>query len=166
MHNEPNIQYESSFPGRTSGVHHVLARSYVVYFLLFLTGICLDILFKPDIFWKQGSNFNYSFVGIILLVLASLLIFWSQRTSRNLDKEKITKESFCKGPYCFTRSPTHWGLFILMLGFGILVNALFVIITTIISFILTKTIFLKKQEHMLSQKYGAPYIEYKKSVRF
>lgn len=60
----------------------------------------------------------------------------------------------------------HWGLFILMLGFGILINAIFVILFSIVSFVVAKFIFLKKEENILAGKYGAPYMEYKKSVKF
>lgn len=146
-------------------VHRVLAHSYIIYFFLFLLGVCLDVLFQPKVFFNENLSFNLSFLGVMLLLLASVLIFWAQNTSRNLNKANISKETFCKGPYCFTRSPTHWGLFVLMLGFGILTNAIFVILTTIVSFILTKTIFLKKEELLLEEKYGTPYTEYKKAVK-
>ncbi len=142
-------------------VHRVLAHSYIFYLILFLVGVALDLAFKPKIF----SNPNIAIIGGVFLVLASALIFWAQSTSRNLDVKNVSKETFCKGPYCYTRTPTHWGLFILMLGFGILTNALFVIITTLISFFVTKTVFLRKQENMLEYKYGAPYAEYRRSVR-
>lgn len=146
---------------RKNRVHVVLAYSYSVYFVLFLVGVFLDLIFNIKIF-----NFPAMVsIGVILILLATALIFWAQRTSRNLEKEILTKESFCKGPYRFTRSPTHWGLFLLMLGFGIIINAIFIIISTFISLILTKFLFLKREEAILEKKYGAPYLEYKKSVK-
>ena len=53
-----------------------------------------------------------------------------------------------------------------MLGFGLVANAIFIIVTTVISFVLTKFIYLKKEEAILEKKYGAPYLEYKKAVKF
>lgn len=143
-------------------VHKVLAHSYTVFFLLFLVGVSFDMIFRLKIF----SGPAMAPVGISIIIFATLLVFWAQMTSRNLNKENITKESFYKGPYCYTRSPTHWGLFLLILGFGIITNALFVILSSLISFIVTKLIFLKKEEEILTEKYGAPYLEYKKAVRF
>ena len=143
-------------------VHIVLANSYSVFFLLFLVGVFLDLIFNFKIL-------NFSFmvsVGMVFILLATLLILWAQKTSRNLKIENLTKESFCKGPYCFTRSPTHWGLFFLMFGFGIMINAVFVIVFSVISLIFGKFVFLKKEETILERKYGVPYIEYKKSVKF
>lgn len=143
-------------------VHHVLIHSYFVYFILFLVGVVLDVFFKLEVFISPLMVP----VGIALLIFASFLILWAQITSRNLPKDHIDKEMFCHGPYCYTRSPTHWGLFLLMLGFGIVSNAVFVILFTLFAFIISKFGFLEKEEKILADKYGAPYLEYKKIVRF
>ncbi len=142
-------------------VHKVLAHSYAMYFVLFLVGVTLDLVFMLQIF-KSSVMVP---TGVSVLIFASLLILWAQTTSRNLKKENITKETFCKGPYCYTRSPTHWGLFFLMLGFGIIVNAIFVVLTTLISFLISRYVFLEKEELILEEKYGMPYLEYKKDVK-
>ena len=143
-------------------VHKILAHSYIVYFILFLISVSLDIFLKIRIF----SSPAMISLGILLLVIASLLILWAQKSSRNLDTKNVTKESFSKGPYRYTRHPTHWGLFFLMLGFGLMANAFFVIVFTLVAFLVTKFIFVKKQEEVLAEKYGAPYLEYKKMVKF
>lgn len=141
-------------------VHGVLAHSYSAYFACFLVGVLLDLILKLRIF-----DFPYmQEVGIVLIILASILILWAQKTSRNLKKETLTKNSFLKGPYVYTRSPTHWGLFFLTLGFGIMTGAVFVVISTIISHLISRLIYLRKEEMILEKKYGAPYLEYKKSV--
>lgn len=142
-------------------VHRILARSYTVYFLFFLCGILLDLFFKIEIF----SNPDFSVFGFVFFFLASILILWAQNTSRNIPRENITKDTFCRGPYCYTRSPTHWGLFILMFSFGIITNSLFVTLFTVFAFIITRLVHLKKEELMLKVRYGAPYEEYQKSVR-
>ena len=147
---------------KRSRVHRILAHSYTMYFILFLVGVFLDFIFKIKIFTSSLALP----AGIIFLIFASFLILWAQKTSRNLDIEDLSKESFSKGPYRYTRSPTHWGLFFLMLGFGIIANAVFVILSTFISFFIAKFIFLNREEAVLAEKYGAPYLEYKKHVRF
>ncbi|HEY4493837.1 MAG TPA: methyltransferase [Candidatus Paceibacterota bacterium] len=151
--------------GIMGNVHNVLAHSYFAYFLAFLVSLFLDFLFPIKIF----SQAALSPVGVVFLAGATFLILWAQKTSRNFEEAKknaISKETFCKGPYCYTRSPTHWGLFMLMLGFGIIANAFFVLMFTVISFFVSKMIFLREEERILAEKYGAPYLEYKKSVRF
>ena len=153
---------ESILHSYSNRVHKVLAHSYSFYFIFFLCGVLLDIIFPIKIF-KATYIVSY---GFTFLVLGTLLIFWAQRTSLHLEKAHLTKEAFCHGPYCYTRSPTHWGLFLLMLGFGMIANAFFVIVLTIVAFFLTKLIFLKREEALLVKKYGEPYIEYKRAVKF
>ena len=145
-------------------VHHTLAHSYYSYFILFLLGITLDLLYPVRI---SIHPVIISSIGILIIVISSFLIFWAQRTSHKLNvKDEITVETFCKGPYCYTRTPTNFGLFFLVLGFAFVINAFFLVIFTIVAFVLAKLFFLKKQEAILEEKYGSPYIEYKKKVRF
>ena len=141
--------------------HKILAHSYLFYFISFLLGLFLDFIFPLEVYQRITTVP----IGAIFLILGTFLVLWAQKSSRKLQKENITKETFCNGPYRYTRSPTHFGLFFLMLGFGIIVNALFVIIFTIISFFVTKFIFIRKEEKILTEKYGIPYLEYKESVK-
>ncbi len=143
-------------------VHHVLAHSYLVFFLFFIFGLVLDLIIPVKIFQRGVAEST----GFLILILATMIIVWAQLTSSRLEEKEITKESFCKGPYCYTRTPTHWGLFLLVIAFGLIMNAFFIITTTLVSFLLTKFFFLKKEEMMLEKKYGQPYLEYKKMVKF
>jgi len=142
-------------------VHVILAHSYLFYFILFVIGVVLDVVFRIKIY----NNSLTILSGVILLILGSGLILWAQKTSKKLPSENLTKESFCRGPYCYTRSPTHWGLFLLTLGFGVMANAFFIVISTIIAFVITKFIFIREEESALEEKYGTPYLEYKKKVK-
>ena len=142
-------------------VHHVLARSYSSYLLFFIIGVLLEFVFPIHIF--KGEEVVE--IGIMILIFASILILWAQNTSRHLNQENITKETFLGGPYSFTRSPTHWGLFFLIFGFGIMMNSLFIILFAIISIFVAKLFFLRREEKLLADKYGNPYMEYKKIVR-
>jgi protein-S-isoprenylcysteine O-methyltransferase Ste14 len=142
-------------------VHTVLAHSYASYFVSFLLGLFFHFLFP----FKISDHSVTSTIGLIFLILATLLIVWAQGTSRYLDHEHISKESFCKGPYCYTRMPTHWGLLMLMLGFSLTINSFFVALFTLVFFFLTKVVFINRQESLLVRKYGSPYLEYKKSVK-
>ena len=141
-------------------IHTILAHSYFFFFLSFLISLFLDLIF-PLRFIKYESLAS---LGGFLIALGTLLVLWAQYTSRNLDKSNITKDTFCHGPYCYTRSPTHWGLFFLMFGFGIIINATFVIIFTAISFLVSKVFFLRREEEILVEKYGRPYVEYQQTV--
>ena len=157
----PKEQLENENPHKNR-VHKVLAHSYFFYFVLFLFGFFLDFLFPLKIFDKPVA----ASVGAVFLIFGTFLIFWAQKSSLNLLKENMSKETFSRGPYRYTRNPTNFGLFLLMLSFGIIMNALFIIVFSVLSFIFNKFIFIKKEEEILAKKYGTPYLEYKKSVKF
>jgi len=143
-------------------VHHTLAHSYTVYFFVLLFGVALDMLFPIKIF-----NATHMDIGLLLLVLSSALIVWAQRSSTHLAKVgEVQKEHFNRGPYKYTRTPTHWGLFFLVFGFGLVINAFFITLLTVVSFFITKFVFIKDQENILERRYGEAYKEYKKSVKF
>ena len=156
------IEKEAGVSIHKDKVHHILAHSYMFYFIAFLFSLILDFIFPLKIL-DQSVAIP---LGTILLLFSAWLVFWAQKSSHKLEKENITKETFCRGPYCYTRSPTHLGLFLMILGFGFLTNSFFITFFAILSFITTKFTFLNKQEKILTEKYGAPYAEYKKSVRF
>lgn len=148
---------------RQKELHKVLAHSYTTYFVLFLIGVTLDLIFKFRVF----ADAIMVPVGFSFLVLATIVILWAQKTGRDLRKvSEVKTEDFCHGPYCYTRTPTQWGLFLLVLGFGIITNSFFIIIFTFISFCLSKLLFIPKHDQILIEKYGDAYAEYKKLFRF
>ncbi len=145
-------------------VHIILAKSYLVYFVGLVAGLLLNIIFPLNIMPQSiGESF-----GLFFLFSAPILIVWAQKTSMKFSSEKKQGSmaiNFLRGPYAFTRSPTHVGLAFLLMGFGFLVNSVFIIIFSIISFFITRLVFIKKEEYFLAQKYGEEYESYKKSVK-
>ncbi len=152
---------------KQESVHWVLSHIYTAYFLLFLLGILLDVLFRFEIIAMPIMRG----VGAAFIALGSIVVVWAEKAGRDfktlkLSGVQITSEHFCRGPYCYTRIPTEWGLFLLVLGFGFFTNALFVILTTIISFLISQLLFKGKHDRILEHKYGSPYLEYKKRTKF
>lgn len=162
MENQVKIKESTEEYPHKNKVHKLLAHSYSVYLLFLLIGICLDLLFSIRIF---NSSVVLSF-GFLFLMFGTFLVVWAQYTSRNLNKENIKKETFQHGPYRFTRMPTNFGLLFLTLGFGIITNAFFIVLSSFLSLFIAKFFFIEKQEKILSEKYGTPYVEYKKIVKF
>lgn len=164
---EENVKKEvSSDPVSNYMVHRVLAHSYFAYLTLFLLGVILDIFFPIKLF----KDIHAEPIGIFLLFLGTVLILWAQYSSHKhkehrKDPSNLPQGVFHKGPYKYTRMPTHFGLFATMLGFGFVINATFIITTTLVSFLLTKFVFVNKQEKILAEKYGNEYHNYKKNVK-
>lgn len=146
-------------------IHHILAHSYSFYLIALVAGIVLDTLFNVRVFSEDAQAF-----GMVIIIVASLLIVWAQSTSSKLrrvrnEKGRLETADFCRGPYCVSRIPTHWGLALMLAGFGLTINSIFVVAAAVVIFIITKRVFVKKEENILAQKYGEEYLKYKKRVR-
>jgi len=60
-------------------VHVVLTYSYLVFLFSIILGVFLDIFIKKDIF----SGNIYQTIGIFMLLIGSIIIYWAQSTSSN-----------------------------------------------------------------------------------
>lgn len=147
---------------RKGAVHFVLVHSYLIFLFAVILGVLFDTFLKSKIF----SHNIYQGIGLLMIMISSILIYWAQSTSASFKGiEKQEDSVFERGPYKYLRSPTHFGLFIMTLGFGLIINSLCSVIFTIITYIITKLIFLKKEEKLLENRYGEAYTKYKKKVK-
>lgn len=159
-----NSQQEEFNTYRKDIVHFLLAHSYLVFLLSIIIGVSLDFLLPEKVF----SNDVFCGTGVVLMALGSVVIGWAQSTYPKYKKGDVNKskeKGFEIGPYRYFRSPTHLGLFVLMLGFSLIINSFFSVVFTILAHVITKTFFLKREERILEAKYGDAYIDYKKKVR-
>ncbi len=154
---------------QTSGrlVHEFLAHSYFIY----LAGVVVG--FGADLIWPVTFSFPLlEPLGFLCIIIGTLLAVWAQTSSeksghiRNAAADNLAHDHFRYGPYKYTRTPTQYGLFLMTLGLALLFGAFFMVCTTIIAFIMGKFFYIKKEERHLAKKYGEPYLEYKKKVRF
>ena len=84
----------------------------------------------------SGFNFSSSILipaGFTLLVFGTFVIIWTERTSHNFKQDSLDKHAFYSGIPLYPQS-YHFGLFLLVMGFGFIANAFFVVLTTLISF--------------------------------
>ena len=152
---------EQSF---TSGaVHFILSHSYLLFLVAIVLGVVLQIGFPVPLF---GTGV-YSYLGSFMILGGSGLIYWAQTSSHRSEREmreKNTPRGFDCGPYKYSRNPTHLGLSLMTIGLGIVFNSFFIFICFIGASLISKFIFLRKEEALLEEKYGEPYREYKKKV--
>ena len=148
-------------------VHQILAQGYLMYLLAIVLG------FGASYFWPEAISIPLeSELGFFLIVVGTAIIYWAQRISaktaqhRNMPPEKICRDHFCVGPYVYTRSPTQYGLFVMALGLALLYGSLYMVIGTVIALLIGKFVIIPMEEKHLEARYGQPYIEYKKHVKF
>lgn len=147
-------------------VHLVLMGSYLIFLFAIVLGVFLDTFIKNEIF----TDNVYQNVGFYILVFGTLIIFWAQKTS---SYTKHTQNSapdkpylyFEFGPYKYLRSPTHFGLFAVTVGFSLIINSFFGGILSMVSYLIARIFFFKKEEELLEMKYGQTYLDYKKKVK-
>ena len=147
---------------KNESIHGILAQSYSIFFFSLILGMLADIILPLRIIPK----YIVVPVGFLLLVLAPFLIFGAQHSSRQFryKKKDLKLNDFKIGPYSFTRSPTHAGVTMLLIGFGFVANSIYIIIFSIIACIISRRVFLKKEEQNLEKKYGEEYQNYKMQV--
>src|ERR1035437_10201 len=150
-------------PYRDGMIHFILSNSYTIFLFAVVLGVIFDMIVPIDIF----NTPIYQYGGLILIMIGSILVYWAQSSSYHskveMKKDK-TERNFAKGPYKYSRNPTHIGLTLLTLGLGFVINSLFSVIFIIITSLITKAIFLKKEEDLLEEEYGQVYTDYKKKV--
>lgn len=146
-------------------VHVILSHSYIVFLTAIVLGFIFHIILKYSIF----SNPIYQYIGSVMIIAGSFLIYWAQSTSSCTSKELKqgikTERDFERGPYKYSRSPTHNGITLMTLGLSLVLNSLFTFLFLVIASFITRMTFLKKEEAFLEKKYGQIYCEYKKKVR-
>lgn len=167
MGNKKNTDILEDIESIRSGmVHLILSHSYLVFLLAVVLGAVFDQFILVNIF----SYTAFAYIGFAFIMLGSLLIYWAQITSDCVKRElrkgaSVSSKTFSRGPYKYSRSPTHNGLSIMTLGLGLVLNSFFIFIFVFVATILTKLVFLKKEEILLEKKYGDAYCDYKKKLK-
>ncbi len=148
-------------------VHQILAHGYLIYLAAIVVG------FGASYLWPETVSvpFETSY-GFILIVLGTALVYWAQHASgttahkRDIPGEHVQRDQFFVGPYKYTRSPTQYGLFLMAFGLALLYGSLYMVITTIIAVLIGKFFIIREEEKNLAEKYGQPYLDYKKRVKY
>ena len=137
--------------------------------IIYLGGLVIGLLLDAFITVQIMPEAVFLPLGVLFLFLSPVLILWARYSSYYfLRSGKIcdaTTKQFKGGPYKFSRNPIYLALALLVIGFGFLVNSIFIIIAAIISFLIVHFAILRREEMILEKKYGEDYLEYKKSVR-
>src|SRR2546422_3824378 len=69
------------------------------------------------------------------------------------------------GPYRFSRNPIYLAFSLLQLGIAIWVNSLWLLATLVGAVALIHFVVIRREEQYLERRFGAPYLNYRASVR-
>ncbi len=137
-------------------IQHLLAKSYLAYFLASLVGLFVDAFI--------AAPFDVGFarpIAIIFMGLGPALMLWAQYSSWrcHLMGHPHSAQYFKHGPYRLVRNPTHLGILILVTGYTLISGSLIFFATTLLGFLFSN-IFFNKYERVNHSALGSEYRDY------
>lgn len=107
--------------------------------------------------------------GLLALLTGVALLVWAQglfaRTGQNPIPWKPTPELIFQGPYRFTRNPMYLGMTLVVFGFGIALNNLWISLLALPALLVVHLVAVLPEERYLSEKFGETYKQYLEQVR-
>lgn len=108
-------------------------------------------------------------IGVILCLLGIGCAAWGRitlaRAKTNVSPLKPTTAIVTGGPFRFTRNPLYVGVSTLLLGLSFLIGTWWGMIILLPAMFLLHYGVILREERYLEQKFGDPYLTFKKSVR-
>ena len=142
--------------------------------LLFLSLVALFVLAstwvdKKFLFFQFESSWWTLALSITILILGWLICMWAAlvflRNRGTPVPFNPPPKLITTGLYRYCRNPMLLGLFIILLGLGLLLGSLSLIFIFTPIFILINVLYLKAiEEKEMEKKFGKQYLEYKKRV--
>jgi protein-S-isoprenylcysteine O-methyltransferase Ste14 len=107
--------------------------------------------------------------GGIFLIAGGALASWGVQTMRragtNVRPDRPTLSIVTTGPYCLTRNPMYVAMCVVFLGVALLINGVAPLLCFPPLVLALHFGVIKREERYLVAKFGAPYLEYQRSVR-
>ena len=112
--------------------------------------------------WSLGLSMLLLVPGCLIMVWPVMQFFRARGTPVPLNPPQ---KLITTGLYAYIRNPMILGLFLLLLGLGVLLGSLSLILLFTPLFILLNVLYLKAiEEKEMGKKFGQEYLEYKKRV--
>jgi protein-S-isoprenylcysteine O-methyltransferase Ste14 len=146
---EQHINYLGSFPP-------------MVQFGGLILGVFMEFILPTKLFPPMTAKI----IGTVLVVLATIIILWSQKASAEFRarEKKGEARNFRKGPYRWSDNPTSFSLAMLIIGFGFIVNSLMIVALSAIAYWISYIVYEEKKQKIMMETYKEEYIDYKKKI--
>jgi protein-S-isoprenylcysteine O-methyltransferase Ste14 len=101
-------------------------------------------------------------IGVSLNLMADAVFKREQTTVKPFEKSTALVVT---GVFQISRHPMYLGMVLILLGIAILMGTLTPLIVVVIFGILMELVFVRAEESMLEEQFGATWLAYKKQVR-
>ena len=139
----------------------------LVYLAAVVVGSVGDrYLFSLPLDLRGGLRFGAAAVAIALgigVMAAAIGLF--RKTGQDPKPWESTPEIISTGVYRFTRNPMYVGMALLQAGIGLALASAWVIVLVPVVLVVVYATAVRHEEAYLEEKFGAPYLRYKGSVR-
>lgn len=142
-----------------------LVRPPMVYGAAIVTGLVLELRWPMPLFPPLLA----ALLGSVLVVIAIGLFSYStrefQRARTPVPGNLPTTVIVRAGPYRFSRNPIYLAFSILHLGIAGWVNGAWLIATLVAAIAVMARVVIPREERYLEKRFGAGYLDYRRSVR-
>lgn len=135
----------------------------LLFFIVLIAGVILHINVPMDFINPLAGMI----IGGIMLALSPILLIWAQQTRQTLyvPVEERVCQNYDEGPYRYSRHPAYVSLFLMLIGFAFLINALLMLIMAMVLGPIFTFIIIPKEEKILKEVCDEQYEDYQKKVR-
>lgn len=137
--------------------------------VIFLIGLCIGFVidwFVPLPFIPEAYDLP---LGLLIIAAGIFLLAFSAQkfadAGTEIDVRKTPTSIVTAGSYAWSRNPMYLGMTIIMLGFAIWLNSLWILGTLATVHVILHYGVITREEAYLEKKFGKTYLEYKKKVR-
>jgi len=153
---------------RRWGVTEVLTLAELPIFFVLTASL---FFFPPPTPQAGLATLLAAVAGALLAVAGVAISVWSVQTTLSRDVildaghfVKIDHPLVTTGAYGFVRNPMYLGVFLIWIGIALAYREPLVVATTALYVVPVYWIYIRAEERMLSEEFGAPYEEYKRQV--
>jgi protein-S-isoprenylcysteine O-methyltransferase Ste14 len=137
------------------------------FFLILLAAVAIDyfipLQFLPDTLTVRFATAAPFFVIALLTGVWAISTFGRRRTSPDFGATVTALVQ--EGPYRFSRNPLYLALVLVLAGFSSVLNNLWLAFGVLLLVILLDRLVIAREEHFLSDLFGAEYLSYRQRVR-
>ncbi len=140
--------------------------------LIFLSGLILGGIvqwFRPFYIFPPEYLFFARIFGVLLIVFGLGIILVAkikmQKAQTNIEPWKPTNAIISDGIYSFSRNPIYAAMILIYFGVTLIFNAVWFLPFLVLVLIAMIYGVVLREERYLEKKFGAEYLDYKKTVR-